>query len=109
MMSKVMMADELTNLQDIYLHAVTRHVLLQREADAFLASRKTLEGDDASGEKASSGEGPGAMETPRPRRRHRRRRRESEEERRARLLEVARRLAPAVGFRESEGSLKGIR
>ncbi|CBN74834.1 conserved unknown protein [Ectocarpus siliculosus] len=116
MMSKVMMAEELTNLQDVYLHAVTRHVLLQREADAYLASRKPLE-EETEGE----GEGESARRRRRPRRHHgggvgggrssrRRGRREGRAERRARLLEVAGRLAPPVGFgEEGGGGLKNIR
>ena len=136
MMSKVMMADELTNLQDIYLHAVTRHVLLQREADAYLASAKPPaaadpeagDGGGARGDKGKGEEGGRGGETPKPSggerhrgsssaagadgRRGKKRRgtkREALADRRARLLEVAGRLAPAVVFEDSEGSLKHIR
>lgn len=138
MMSKVMMADELTNLQDVYLHAVTRHVLLQREADAYLASTRAPppSGESKSKNRATSdansgpggrgettphqpqrhyrdgggaGAGGGEREGDRSSRSRRRRKKEGEGERRARLVEVAGRMAPAVGFEGSGGSLEGIR
>lgn len=56
MMAKLMMADELTKLQDVYLHAVTRHVILQREADAYIAfAQAELTRDKNGGGGGSSG------------------------------------------------------
>ena len=99
------MADELTALQDIYLNAVTRHVLLQREADAYISGTP----DPEEGGNASQGD---RMETPRRRAgggSRVSRKREGKEERRDRLLAAAARIAPGVAFAHSEGSLKGIR
>lgn len=104
------MADELTRLQDVYLHAVTRYVLLQREVDAYLLANRnaSLEGTKSANQ---------GGETPH-RYRHRRggssrssRRRESEGERRERLLTAGARIAPSLGFDGVKGtsSLKGIR
>lgn len=109
-MAKVMMADELTTLQDIYLNAVTRHVLLQREADAYIAATTPAEGGNVSqGDGGREG-----MDTPRRRAgggggSRVSRKREGKEERRDRLLAVAARIAPGVAFAHPEGSLKGIR
>lgn len=106
------MADELTTLQDIYLNAVTRHVLLQREADAYIAS--TDAAATAEGGTASQGEGGReGMETPRRRvgggGSRLSRKKEGKEERRDRLLAVSARIAPGVAFAHPKGSLKGIR
>lgn len=104
MMAKVMMADELTKLQDVYLLAVTRHVILQREVDAYIASSTTptmSNPAEEAGERTA-------------RRRHRKgvsrgRRREMAGERRERLLETAAKVAPPVGYDNPEGNLSGVR
>ena len=105
------MADELTTLQDIYLNAVTRHVLLQREADAYIAATTAaaVEGGDAS----QGDEGREGRDTPRRRTggggSRGARKREGKEERRDRLLAVAARIAPRVAFAHPQRSVKGIR
>ena len=105
------MTDELTTLQDIYLNAVTRHVLLQREADAYIAATTAaaVEGGDAS----QGDEGREGRDTPRRRTggggSRGARKREGKEERRDRLLAVAARIAPRVAFAHPQRSVKGIR
>lgn len=104
MMAKVMMADELTKLQDVYLLAVTRHVILQREVDAYIVSSTV-----------STMSNPAEEATERTvRRRHRKgasrgRRQELAGERRERLLETAAKVAPPVGYDNPEGNLAGVR
>lgn len=101
MMAKVMMADELTKLQDVYLLAVTRHVILQREVDGYIASSTVPNPAEEAAERTV-------------RRRHRKgvsrgRRREMAGERRERLLETAAKVAPPVGYDNPEGNLAGVR
>lgn len=118
MMAKLMMADELTKLQDVYLHAVTRHVLLQREADAYIASRNSNNcGNDGTTSSSTIAHDHGTDGSSSRRRRRgssrprpkRGRKEEGVVERRERLLNVAARRAPAVSCANMEGGLKGIR
>ena len=104
MMAKVMMADELTKLQDVYLLAVTRHVILQREVDAYMASTTSSSSGDA-GEAVEEQ----ALRQTRSRV-SRSRRREKMEDRRERLLAAAAREAPPVAFENpGQGNPMGVR
>lgn len=96
-MAMVMMADELTKLQDVYLHAVTRHVLLQREVDAYIASSNSSRGAVSVVEPRRQLHGKGS------------RRKGGHGDRRERLLAAAARRAPPVSFAASEGHLKDVR
>lgn len=110
MMAKVMMADELTKLQDIYLHAVTRHIILQREADAYIASTATGGGGDKDAFHVERAHGTRA--TPRRIRSggsRFERKRDGVEERRERLLATATRVAPPVTFANLDGNLTSVR
>lgn len=128
MMAKLMMADELTKLQDIYLHAVARHVLLQREVDAYIASVKAetreASGGVKSGAKASGGThvvaggvGLDVPSVPSIRRRRGtqsrsakgRRRDGGIEDWRERLLLGAAKKAPPVSCVKMKGDLRSIR
>lgn len=138
MMAKVMMAGELTRLQDVYLHAVTRHVLLQREADAYIATvkaeaaRDKNDGDATNnspppalspeGARAVQEAAPSSAAPPAPVQKRARRRKGSQlrsakgrrregglEDWRERLLTGAAQKAPPVSCVKMEGDLKTIR